>query len=104
VRAAVVERLHLDVARLFAAVAILVDDARVGELDVTVLLREVVVDRPACDLIGRTIATTVAVGLAADVLLKELLMLAFQLGMSSITRSMTAPSSRSHSASRSYAW
>jgi len=52
VRAAVVQRLYLDVARLFAAVAVLVEDARVGELDVTVLLREVVVHRPARDLIG----------------------------------------------------
>jgi hypothetical protein len=38
VRASVVERLHLDVTRVLAAVAVFEDDACVGELDVTVLL------------------------------------------------------------------
>jgi hypothetical protein len=52
VRAAVVERLHLDVARVLAAVAVFVNDARVGKLDVTVLLGKVVVHRPTRDLVG----------------------------------------------------
>ena len=36
---------------LFAAVSVLVDDARIGKLNVTVLLRKVVVHRPARDLV-----------------------------------------------------
>jgi len=51
VRPAVVERLYLDVARLFAAVSVLVDDARIGKLNVTVLLGKVVVHRPTRDLV-----------------------------------------------------
>ena len=77
--AAVVQRLDLDVERVFAAVAVLVVDARVGELDVTVVLRELVLDGPTIDLVGRSIGPSVAVGLAAIALLQELLVLALQL-------------------------
>lgn len=77
--AAVVQRLDLDVERSEMPVAILVLDARVGELDVAIVLRELVLDGPAMDLFRRAIGTAIAVRLAAIAFLEELLVLAFQL-------------------------
>jgi hypothetical protein len=61
VRAAVVQRLDLDVERSEMPVAVLVLDARVGELDVAVVVRQLVLDGPAMDLLRRSIGSAVAV-------------------------------------------
>ena len=77
--AAVVQRLDLDVERSEVAVAVLVLDARVGKLDVAVIVRELVLDGPTMDLFRRSIGPSVALGLATIALLQELLILALQL-------------------------
>jgi hypothetical protein len=79
VSAAVVQRLDLDVERSEMAVAVLVLDARVGELDVSVIVRELVLDGPTVDLLGSSIGPAVAVRLATIALLQERLILAPQL-------------------------
>ena len=58
--AAVVQRLDLDVERSEMPVAVLVLDARVGELDVAVVVRELVLDGPTMDLFRRSIGPSVA--------------------------------------------
>ena len=73
------QRLDLDVERSEVAVAVLVLDARVGKLDVAVVVRELVLDGPTMDLFRRSIGPSVALGLAAIALLQELLILALQL-------------------------
>ncbi len=60
-------------------VAVLVFDAGVGKLDVSVVVRELVVNGPTMDLLRRSIGPSVALGLAAIALLQELLVLALQL-------------------------
>ena len=77
--AAVVQRLDLDVERSEVPVAVLVLDARVGKLDVAVVVRELVLDGPTMDLFRRSIGPSVALGLATIALLQELLVLALQL-------------------------
>ena len=79
-------------------VAVLVFDARVGKLDVAIVVRELVLDGPTMDLFRRAIGPSVALGLAAIALLQELLVLALQLVVEE-TRRMKAPSSRRRSAS-----
>ena len=96
--AAVVQRLDLDVECSEMAVAVLVLNARIGELDVSVVVRELVLDGPTMDLFRRSIGSPIALGLAAIALLQELLVLALQLVVEA-TRRMKAPSSRSRSAS-----
>ena len=54
-------------------------DARVGELDVPVLVRQFVFDGPAVDLVRRSIGPAVAVGSTAIALLQELLVIALEL-------------------------
>ena len=58
--AAVVQRLNLDVECAEAPVAVLVLDARVWELDVAVVVRELVLDGPTMDLVGRSIGPSIA--------------------------------------------
>ena len=77
--ATVVQRLDLDVERAEVPVAVLVFDARVGKLDVAVVVRELVLDGPTMDLFRGSIRSAVAVRLAAIALLQELLILALQL-------------------------
>ena len=77
--ATVVQRLDLDVQRSQMPVAVLVLDARVGELDVAVVLRELVLDGPTMDFLRRSIGPPIALRLAAIALLQELLVLALQL-------------------------
>jgi hypothetical protein len=60
-------------------VAVLVFDAGVGKLDVAIIDRELVLDGPTMDLVGRSIGPSVALGLTAIALLQELLALALQL-------------------------
>jgi hypothetical protein len=79
VSAAVVQRLDLDVERAEVPVAILVFDAGVGKLDVSVVVRELVLDGPTMDLFGRSIGPSIAFWLATIALLQELLVLALQL-------------------------
>src|SRR5690606_16677479 len=79
VSAAVVQRLDLDVERAEVAVPILVLDARIGELHVPILLGQIVLDRPAMNLLMGAIRPAVAVRLAAIAFLQELLVLALQL-------------------------
>ena len=76
---AVVQRLDLDIERSEMAVAVLVFDARVGELDVTVVVRKLVLDGPTMNLLRRSIGSAVAVRFATIAFLQELLVLAFQL-------------------------
>ena len=59
--AAVVQRLDLDIERSEMAVPLLVLDARVWELDVAVVVRQLVLDGPAMDLLRRSIGPAVAV-------------------------------------------
>lgn len=73
------QRLDLDVERAKMPVALLVLDARVGELDVPILLGQVVLDGPAMDLLRRSIGSPIAVRLAAIAFLQKLLVFAFQL-------------------------
>jgi len=56
-----VQRLDLNVECSELPVAILVLDARVGELDVTVAVWELVLEGPAMDLLRRSIGSAVAV-------------------------------------------
>ena len=77
--AAVVQRLDLDIERSEMAVAVLIFDARIGELDVAVVVWKLVVDGPTMKLLRRSIGSAVAVRLAAIALLQELLVLALQL-------------------------
>jgi hypothetical protein len=77
--ASVVQRLDFDVERPRTPVAVLVLDAHIGKLDVAVLLRKLVLNGPAMDLLGRSIGPPVAVRLAAIPLLQKLLVLALQL-------------------------
>ena len=58
--AAVVQRLDLDVECSEMAVAVLVLNARIGELDVSVVIREFVLDGPTMDLFRRSIGPSVA--------------------------------------------
>jgi hypothetical protein len=74
---AIVLREQLDVLVEFAPVD-LVLDAVVGEVDLPVEVRQVVVVRPRADLVLVTIRAAIAVGPPAVVLLKELLVLALQ--------------------------
>ena len=59
--AAVVQRLDLDVERSEMPVAVLVFDPRVRELDVAVVVRKLVLDGPAVDLLRGSIGSAVAV-------------------------------------------
>jgi hypothetical protein len=74
-----VQGLDLNVQRPQAPVAVFVLDAHIGKLDVAALLRKLVLNGPAMDLLGRSIGPPVAVRLAAIGLLQELLVLALQL-------------------------
>ena len=58
--ATVVQRLDLDVERAEVPVAVLVFDARIGELDVSVVVRELVLDGPTMDLFRRSIGPSIA--------------------------------------------
>ena len=58
--ATVVQRLDLDIERAEMPVAVLVLDARVRELDVAVVVRELVLDGPTMDLFGRSIGPSIA--------------------------------------------
>ena len=60
VSATVVQRLNLDVERAEVPVAVLVLDARVRKLDVAVVVRELVLDGPTIDLLGRSIGPSIA--------------------------------------------
>jgi hypothetical protein len=79
VSATIVQRLNLDVERAEVPVAVLVLDARVWELDVAVVVRELVLDGPSMDFLRGSIRSAVAVRLSAIALLQELLILALQL-------------------------
>ena len=100
--AAVVERLDLDIERPELAVAVLVLDARVGELDVAVVVRKLVLDGPAMDLLRRSIGPAVAVGLPRLRSCRNSWYSRLS-SLSRTTRRMIAPSSRSRSASFRYA-
>lgn len=78
VRASVVRREHLDILMALAAVG-LVLDAEVGEVDAVVKIRQVVVFRPAADLLLGAVRPSVAVGPVAVVVLQELLILPLQI-------------------------
>ena len=54
-------------------------DARVGKLDVAVVVRKLVLHGPAMDLVRRSIGSAVAVGSTAIALLQELLVVALEL-------------------------
>jgi hypothetical protein len=54
------QRLDLDVERAEVPVSVLVLDARVRELDVSVVVRELVLDGPTMDLFGRSIGPPIA--------------------------------------------
>ena len=58
--AAVVQRLDLDVECSEMTVAVLVLDACVGELDVAVVVRKLVLDGPAMDFLRRSIGPPIA--------------------------------------------
>jgi hypothetical protein len=77
--AAVVDGLDLEIGRPQPAVAVLVLDARVGKLDVPILVRQFVLDGPAMDLVRRSIGPAVAGGSTAIALLQELLVIALEL-------------------------
>jgi len=79
VSATVVQRLNLAIERSEVPVAILVLDARVWELNVSPVVRKLVLDGPTMDLFRRSIGSPIALGLAAIALLQELLVLALQL-------------------------
>jgi hypothetical protein len=55
-----VQRLDLDIERAEMSFAVLVLDARVRELDVAVVVRELVLDGPTMDLFRRSIGPSVA--------------------------------------------
>ena len=55
------QRLDLDVERSEMPLAVLVLDARVGKLDVTVLVGKLVLDGPAMDLLRRSVGPPVTV-------------------------------------------
>src|SRR5688572_17828210 len=76
---AIVDGLDLEVERPQAAVAVLVLDARVGKLHVPILVRQLVIDGPAMDLLRRSIRPAVTVGSTAIALLQKLLVIALEL-------------------------
>ena len=77
--AAVVRRDHLDVFVPRVARGVLVLDAGVGEMDVVVEVRQVVLPSPGGDLLRRAVGSAVAVGAATVALLQEALVVALQL-------------------------
>ena len=77
--AAIVGGHDLDVLVTRPAVAVLVLDTRIGEVHVSVVVRQVVLSRPPRDLLGLAIRPTVAVLLAAIALVQEPLVVALEL-------------------------
>ena len=75
--AAVVRREQLDVLVKFPAID-LVLDAVVGEMNLVVEVRQIVLARPVADLVLVAARSAVAVGAVAVVVLQELLVLALQ--------------------------
>src|SRR5438094_587132 len=73
------ERHHLEVDVVEAAVTVDVLDARIGEMNVSVEVGQLALARPLFDLGKVSIRPTVAVGATAIALLQELLVLALQL-------------------------
>ena len=80
-RAAIVDREHLEIEVVRATVYALVLDARVGEMQMPVKVREVVLVRPVPNLGLVSIGPAIAVRAAPVVLLQELLILALQLAI-----------------------
>ena len=79
VGAAVVAGDDLDVLMPRAAVAVLVLDPGIRELDVPVVVRQLVFPRPPCNLLGLAVRPAVAVLLAAIALVQEPLIVALEL-------------------------
>ena len=69
----------LEVFDLPATIPVLVLDADIGKLDVLVLVRQPVRQRPLPNLVGRAIGPAVAVPFLAIALLEEALIVALQL-------------------------
>jgi hypothetical protein len=87
--AAIVLGDHLDILVTLAPVQFVLD-AEVGEADAVVEVRQVVLTRPAFDLAGIAIGSSVTVWPAAITLLEPLLILALS-SPSSTTRRISAP-------------
>jgi hypothetical protein len=79
VTAAVVNRGDLHVAMKVVSVQVEIVDPNVGEMDVSVEVREVVFEPPAFDFAIRPIGSTVGIGVAAIALVEPLLVLPFEL-------------------------
>jgi hypothetical protein len=71
--------LDLQILRPLPPVAVVVLDARIWELHVSIVLRKAVLNGPTMNLFRRSIGSAVAVGSTAVALLKELLVLALKL-------------------------
>ena len=87
--AAIVLGDHLDILVTVAPVEFVLD-AEVGEADAVVEVRQVVLTRPAFDLAGVAIGSSIAVWPAAVLLLQPLLIFALEV-VSSTTRRISAP-------------
>ena len=77
--AAIVRGHDLDVLVPTPAIAVLVLDAGIGKVHVPVVVRQLVLPRPPCDLLRLAIRPAVAVLLAAIALVEETLIVALQL-------------------------
>ena len=77
--ASIVRSDDLEVFDLPATIPVLVFDADIGKLDVLVLVRQPVRQRPFSNLVGRAIGPAVTVPFLAIALLQEALILALQL-------------------------
>jgi hypothetical protein len=79
VGAAVVAGHHFEVLMPRPTVSVLVLDPRVREPDVPIVVRQVVLTRPPCNLFGLTVRPAVAVLLPSIALVQEALIVALEL-------------------------
>jgi hypothetical protein len=93
-RATVMRRGDLYVFQNATAIAVVVLDAHVRELDVTLVIRQLVLARPPLDLLGFSFGSTQGSTAAAIRLLKETLVVALELLLQHDTANATAASNQ----------
>ena len=101
--AAIVRRDDLDVLALPSAIGLLVLDADVGEMDLVIEVRQVVLVRPFANLIGRAIRMAVVVVVVLVPLVEPALVLALELVVEDDALDVRAPRSRRCPSACSYA-
>ena len=79
--AAIVLRRDLEIEVVDLSIDVSILDAGIGEMDLLIEVRQVVLARPLFDLLGLRVGPAVAVSIAAIPLLQEPLIVAFQLAI-----------------------